>query len=172
MASRNVLREKGADLSGAFDDCNRCVRYMSFRGAVRKCGCDPQNAGIQSYSLVPFRTIRAYFRAYSDATVNTSVVIENLLGNFLLFAPMGAVAPFFLDILRERRYFCAFTLLGLCMVEFLQFVTGRGSMDIDDVILNLAGAVLFHLLFLNKRAEAFWDKAGLIEDEWDVPLPE
>ncbi|MBO7090085.1 MAG: hypothetical protein J6W70_09280, partial [Lentisphaeria bacterium] len=37
-----------------------------------------KNAGIQPYSFVPFRTIRAYFRAYSAGTVSTSVVIENL----------------------------------------------------------------------------------------------
>ena len=51
----------------------------------------------------------------------------------------------------------------ICLVEITQYLTGRGSMDIDDVILNYPGVVIGFLILWNQRMLKFWKKLGLIE---------
>ena len=128
-----------------------------------------KNAGIQSYSLVPFRTIRGYLRAGQSGAISRAVVWENLIGNLLLFCPAGFIAPFLCDFLREKKWFCICLIATLCGVEFLQFVTSRGSMDIDDVILNFVGAFIVYLLAWNKRMSDVWYDIGLTEDDMHFP---
>ena len=52
----------------------------------------------------------------------------------------------------------------LWSVELVQFITGRGYMDIDDVILNFVGAAIVFLLTWNSKAEQLWEKAGIIDE--------
>ena len=97
-------------------------------------------------NLVPFKTIREYEGLLkSGRLVGLSLI--NLLGNLFAFAPQG----FFLPLLFPGKYsrFPRFFLLELLLisgVEILQFLTYRGSLDIDDLILNLSGACLFFAL--------------------------
>lgn len=123
-----------------------------------------KNAGIQSYSLVPFRTIREYIHASQSGTISRSVVFENLIGNLLLFCPAGFIAPFILDFLRDKKWFCLCMIAMLCGIELLQLLTSRGSMDIDDVILNFTGALIVYLLAWNKKMADVWYDIGLIGD--------
>ncbi len=71
-----------------------------------------------------------------------NIVVENLLGNLFLFAPVGAALPCLFH--RQRRFWIfLFTMLAiLLLVEGVQLFTGTGSCDVDDIILNLAGALL------------------------------
>ncbi|MBO4626611.1 MAG: VanZ family protein [Lachnospiraceae bacterium] len=114
------------------------------------------------YNLVPFRTIGEYLEALGTGELNRMVVLENLLGNLVLFAPVGAIAPFYVRELRKLPWFllCLFT--GLILTEILQRVTGRGCMDIDDVILNSIGAIIVFFMVWNKRAVKLWKDIGII----------
>ena len=114
------------------------------------------------YNLVPFRTIGEYLEALGTGELNRMVVLENLLGNLVLFAPVGAIAPFYARELRKLPWFllCLFT--GLILTEILQRVTGRGCMDIDDVILNSIGAIIVFFVAWNKRAVKLWKDIGII----------
>ena len=51
--------------------------------------------------------------------------------------------------MKMRRFFpFLFTcVLSVCLVEVLQLFTLLGSMDIDDLILNLAGMIFGYLIF-------------------------
>lgn len=72
-----------------------------------------------------------------------------LLGNTLLFAPLG----FFPALLGRRPRWWKALLTGFCasfFIEFVQFFIGRSS-DIDDVILNTLGALIGYWLFLLLR---------------------
>jgi glycopeptide antibiotics resistance protein len=83
-----------------------------------------------SANLVPFRDIRAVLRSG-----NASLILLNLAGNALLFAPVG-----FLLALVLRRPLTGL-LLGVLLSVFeesLQYVAGRAA-DVDDVILNGVG---------------------------------
>lgn len=85
-------------------------------------------------NLIPLRTIRLYL-----ASTPSQTVAVQLLGNVLLFMPLG----FFLAFQGNHRLPKVFS-IGLAvavLVETLQFFVG-GSVDIDDVILNSLGGVV------------------------------
>lgn len=83
--------------------------------------------------LTPFQEIRRALRAQSYW------LLFMLLGNIIMFMPIG----FFPALLFRRWRWWKSLLAGLCTsvtIEFIQFFIGR-STDIDDVILNTAGAL-------------------------------
>lgn len=93
-------------------------------------------------NLVPFQTIRFY--AFSGR-VPASVAVRNLAGNVLAFMPIGVLVPLLSRSLSLGRTF----LVGLFLsggIELTQYFTGLGSCDIDDVILNVLGAMSVTLI--------------------------
>ena len=69
----------------------------------------------------------------------------NLAGNVLIFAPLGFLPPL---LWRRWRHRTALLLSAgtSCLIEFLQLFLGR-SVDVDDLILNVAGGFAGYLLF-------------------------
>ncbi|KON85479.1 hypothetical protein AF332_00385 [Sporosarcina globispora] len=95
-----------------------------------------------SSNFVPFKTINGYLMAISNRSMNLIIPIKNLAGNVAAFLPMGIFLPYFFRRLERLKSFAiTMTVMILC-VEVLQLVTRRGSMDIDDFILNIIGALL------------------------------
>lgn len=114
-------------------------------------------------NLVPLQTIRFYL---FSGRVGTSVAVRNLLGNIVAFMPIGLLIP----LLRRDLSLGTTFLVGLCLsagIELTQYLTGLGSCDIDDIILNVLGAMsvtlllsLFDLLaFLAKKIAQLARKA-------------
>ena len=103
-----------------------------------------------------------YLGAHKTGALGGMIIIENLLGNLVLFAPVGAIAPFYARELRKLPWFLLCLFAGLILTEVLQRVTSRGCMDIDDVILNSIGAIIVFLLVWNKRAVKLWKDIGII----------
>ncbi|OPL09364.1 MAG: hypothetical protein AVO33_00665 [delta proteobacterium ML8_F1] len=103
---------------------------------------------MERVNWIPFDTIRLYIDYYKIVTLELSIL--NLAGNILLFIPFG----FLLKLLKYPPLNGMVTLfLGVLFsvaLEALQYVSGIGVMDIDDVILNgtgvLAGIVLFLMM--------------------------
>lgn len=101
-------------------------------------------------SLVPFHTIGNYWRVVCRWEWNYLFrhCLINLVGNVVLFIPAGYLLP---RLWKSLRNFFAFLLtctLSICLVELLQLVTLLGSLDIDDLILNLFGMILGYLGFI------------------------
>ncbi len=117
-------------------------------------------SSIRGVSLVPFATIKEFWTAmlqsYGNEGMETLFMLSfvNLAGNVVMFIPLG----FFLPLLWRglRRYWLSLPVCAalIVAVEALQFMTGLGSADIDDFILNMLGAVLGY---------AFFAAAGKIE---------
>lgn len=105
-----------------------------------------RNSILQYLSLnsnfVPFRTIGGYLAALRTGSMNRDIPIKNLLGNAVMFLPLGVYLPLLWDKMKSFRVTMLTTLVILLVIELLQMVTGLGSFDIDDLILNLLGAVL------------------------------
>lgn len=74
--------------------------------------------------------------------------VINLGGNIFLFIPIGYFLPRLWT--KMHRFFPFFftCTLSICLVELLQLFTLLGSLDIDDLILNLFGMILGYLIFV------------------------
>ena len=121
------------------------------------------SGGMRQYNLKPFETIRLYLKAHQNGSLNWTIIAANLFGNILLFAPVGLALPYFIPLFRNKLCFLIGLLGGLCVIEYMQHLTGRGSMDIDDVILNSIGAIAVFLIVWNKRAQKRWIRIGILK---------
>ena len=100
-----------------------------------------------SFNLIPFKTILGYITKFISGDIAPYIFIYNILGNAVALMPFA----FFLPILFEKqKKLKNFLLTMICIVvgiELLQFITMSGCCDIDDVILNVVGAlVMFGIL--------------------------
>lgn len=98
-------------------------------------------------NLIPFRTVLEYLNSFS-IPFHTKII--NLLGNTLAFAPFGFFAHV---ILNKKPSLLKFTLLMVSaslLIEVIQLIFLVGSCDIDDIILNVLGAVFSYLIFKTK----------------------
>jgi glycopeptide antibiotics resistance protein len=101
-------------------------------------------------NFIPFKTIIDYV-FYEE---NQNIAIRNILGNIIIFVPFGFLLP--LIVTRKFKIFSIVTLSFLLslVLELVQFFSGIGSFDVDDLILNTFGALLgFRILniFTNFR---------------------
>ena len=115
-------------------------------------------------NIIPFATIQNYITRLISNDINTSIVIINFTTNLLLFAPMG----FFIPILFEKRIknlkqFAIMIIAITMIIEILQFITYRGSADIDDVILNTIGAIIVYMFMKTKLIKNLLKKVIDIE---------
>ena len=99
-----------------------------------------------------------------------SLAIFNLLGNFVLFMPMGMLLP---CVFKKLNRFWKVTLCILVMVvavEVMQFALRVGIIVVDDVIFNLCGAMIgygiFKIPFINKILQqiSFLDNEKAVEE--------
>jgi len=104
-------------------------------------------------NLVPFKTISSYVSAYINGTINNSAIVANLLGNLLLFAPMGWLLPIVFNTLRTFGRLTLTALVILIGAELLQLLTFIGSFDVDDVILNLIGLLLSYAVWRSEPVQ-------------------
>ena len=96
------------------------------------------------FNIIPFRTIGSFINGYVKGYINTYAFTYNILGNVAAFMPFAFFLPL---IFKKQQSFPVFviTMTGIVMIiEILQFVTFSGSCDIDDLILNVAGAGLMY----------------------------
>lgn len=106
-----------------------------------------------SVNLVPGETIELYLTSGLGG-----VALQNLLGNLLLLVPFGALGPLaWRKLDRWGRIIGGGLGISAC-IESLQFakrffdMTGMTrSVDIDDVLLNTAGAALGYVAYLVVR---------------------
>lgn len=102
-------------------------------------------------NLIPTKTILEYAGAWIHGTMNWEIPVENIFGNFFLFLPMGIYLPrFYKNIDNSKKFLAVMTIL-LLLVEVMQFLTKRGSFDIDDFILNLCGALVGYWIWTKTK---------------------
>ncbi|MEP7144786.1 MAG: VanZ family protein [Ferruginibacter sp.] len=83
--------------------------------------------------------------------INMDVELEIIIGNIILFIPLGIFLPYIFPKINSIKKLSAICFLCSLSVELCQFVlrqlgTNRTS-DIDDVILNTIGGVLGWLVY-------------------------
>ena len=94
-----------------------------------------------SVNPIPFKTIGNYIYLLRHHAINRALVIRNICGNLALFFPMGIFLPTLFMKMR-KLWRTALSVFGIVLgAECLQILLRRGIFDIDDLILNLTGAV-------------------------------
>lgn len=66
-----------------------------------------------------------------------------IVGNFLMFIPMGIMLPLVFKNINKKNIFVIAILITLS-IEILQPIVGR-SFDIDDIIMNFIGSIIGYL---------------------------
>ena len=97
---------------------------------------DPMGGGL---NLIPFKEIFRY-------TFGTEKFWKNIVGNILIFIPMGYFSSYFLNNKKVSTNILGCLIICLC-IEGMQYYIGR-SFDIDDIILNVIGGFLGFLLYI------------------------
>ncbi len=101
-------------------------------------------------NLIPFHTIGNYWKVVTrwEFTPLFRHSVINLGGNIFLFIPIGYFLPRLWPYLRNFFSFLLTCTMAITLVELLQLVTLLGSLDIDDLILNLLGMVVGYLIYM------------------------
>ena len=93
-------------------------------------------------NLIPFRTVYEYIDKILNNRINVDTAITNLIGNIIVFLPMGAFLPCLFQKMRSFKktvFTVFFIVLG---IELIEIILAMGAFDIDDFIFNLGGAMI------------------------------
>lgn len=95
------------------------------------------------YNIVPFTEISRY-------TFGSNLFKLNVLGNILAFIPFGYFVCFYI---RPKKVWPVIAVSSIIStsVEFIQLFIGR-TFDVDDIMLNVLGAILGYLLYIGLSA--------------------
>ena len=97
-------------------------------------------------NLIPGVTIHRFMRVW-DTPVYHRAAIVNLIGNVIMFIPLGFGLPWANAPLRRFWKTLLASAGVIILVEITQLVTLLGHCDIDDLILNLIGVAVGYLLW-------------------------
>jgi glycopeptide antibiotics resistance protein len=98
-------------------------------------------------NLVPFHTLAIYWR-----NLGSEFWMRNLFGNLGLLLPLGLLGPIAIPALDRWRRIALVALLYSVAIELIQLAVPDRSADVDDVIVNVAGAALGFAAFSIVRA--------------------
>lgn len=99
----------------------------------------------RNIQLVPTRTILGFLEMVFSSSTNDTVktlAAANLVGNIIMFVPLG--------IFWGRKRFISFLIWAVALtiiIEVVQLFTLKGSFDVDDILLNVFGAVIGYFLY-------------------------
>lgn len=94
-------------------------------------------------NLVPFTEIMRY-------EIGSHGFYFNVIGNILLFVPFGYFVSLYVKASKVSHIFFISVITSLT-VEFVQHHIGR-SFDVDDILLNVVGAIIGFLLYIGFTA--------------------
>lgn len=101
--------------------------------------------GWKHANLKPFSTISLFYRS---KRLREEYKYDNIGGNIIGFMPLGILLPaLFLSFRSIWRIALAAFCISL-LFETTQLLTGLGSFDVDDIILNTAGGIAGYVVYL------------------------
>jgi glycopeptide antibiotics resistance protein len=92
-------------------------------------------------NLIPFRTLAIYWR-----NLDSEFWLRNLFGNLALLFPLGLLGPIAIPALSRWWRIALLALLISSAIELTQLAVPDRSADIDDVLVNVAGAMLGYVI--------------------------
>ena len=101
-----------------------------------------------SVNLVPFSTVSEYLGYLFDGGYMVRQAIINLGGNVIMFIPLGVFLPLLWEKMRRFPSHILTTAGIITAVELIQLLTLRGTLDIDDLILNVVGSAIGYITYI------------------------
>lgn len=92
------------------------------------------------YNLVPFTEIMRY-------KFGSEMFFYNVVGNILIFIPFGYFVSSYIKA-SKVSHILAVSIVSSTVVEVVQLQIGR-SFDVDDIILNVCGAILGFMVYIS-----------------------
>jgi glycopeptide antibiotics resistance protein len=132
------------------------IKLTMFKGVIGTIEYDPVpqvpiKERLEMAQFVPFHTIKEYLLRdeqfeYKLRRLSPSQEIEytiqNLVGNIILFMPIGFLIPAVYPPTRSTIKIVIISFFASLTIEIIQFITSRGIFDVDDLILNTIGGLL------------------------------
>lgn len=108
-----------------------------------------REVGTYSINLIPFKNIIKITHEFLINNVSLRFFIRNIFGNLIAFTPFSY---FFLTIfkIKNKKQFTIIMFFIILFIETLQLILKVGCLDIDDIILNLLGALILFTLLTNR----------------------
>ncbi len=103
--------------------------------------------GTGTANFIPFKTIWPYLRGEHGWFIGAL----NLVGNIVLFVPIGFIVPFVWQKMTWGNAALFAAASGLA-IEVMEVVLRVGIFDIDDIILNALGVMIGSYFFRVTRA--------------------
>jgi len=94
---------------------------------------------------IPFYTIKKFY--FTMKNNNDLSAFANLLGNAILFAPMGLLLPLLSKIFKNPFVFTITITFMVSLAEFTQYYFHVGGADVDDIILNVLGSLFVFIIY-------------------------
>lgn len=111
-----------------------------------------------SVNLIPFKTMAEFF-----TKGDLRLFVVNIIGNLVCLMPLGILLPLVSKKQEKTAVFMLTVSLIIMSVEILQFATLAGSCDIDDLILNLAGAAAVYFIAKTDKIKKLLKYVFLLE---------
>ena len=105
------------------------------------------------HNFIPFKSV---YELLAAPALPASVVFRfalNFLGNIFLFIPWGILLPACFERMRFFRRFTILTLITLIAVETIQILTMLGNFDVEDIMLNMAGACIGYAIWTSRKKQ-------------------
>lgn len=114
----------------------------------------------ENTNIIPFATVKLFWKGYQNGLLSIEATLENILGNFLVFMPFALFLPIVSERFHKAKYLIPTVVGTVLTIEILQLIMLTGSADIDDLILNVLGAVVAHIMFKTNRLNSMLKEAS------------
>lgn len=94
-------------------------------------------------NFIPFKEMTRY-------SIGSRAFFYNVIGNIVLFIPFGYFVSDFLKAKQTHQILLVSIIISLT-AELIQFKIGR-AFDVDDIILNVVGAIIGFMCYISVRA--------------------
>ena len=94
-------------------------------------------------NFIPFKEITRY-------SIGSRAFFYNIIGNIVLFIPFGYFVSDYLKAKKTHQILIPSIIISLT-AELIQYKIGR-AFDVDDIILNVLGAILGFMCYISIRA--------------------
>jgi len=125
------------------------LAYLLFLGYLLfySSGFDRVEHEEYRYNITMFQEIMRYYNL-GMRTGNWTLFVMNVIGNIVVFMPIGMFLPSLFSRCRNIFFTTILTLeISLC-VELVQLLTKVGSFDVDDLLLNTIGGICGYIVYM------------------------